>query len=96
MPPPPGESEGNRYFCECKKCAPQGGWDLPRRTWYNHNPGGTRGRLPNLSLAEIDYMINLPLLKFSKRQKQGFHEELAQPRAHIFSQAARSDSVRIE
>jgi hypothetical protein len=45
-----------QFLCKCKKCAPRGGKQLPRSTWYKHNPGGSRNKAPELSQQEIDYL----------------------------------------
>ena len=91
MPPALGRPEDDQYFCNCEKCARRGGQVLPRTTWYNHNRGGKKVKRPNLSLAEVDYMLSLPAPKLSKRRKKNFRGELEELRTRVAGRAAGSD-----
>ena len=93
---PSGEgSNASDWLCKCAKCSLHGGKVLARRTWYNHNPGGKKVKLPNLSLEEVDRMMNLPAPKLTRRVKKRYAEDLAHMRAHISSQTAGSSSVSV-
>jgi hypothetical protein len=90
------DGDPSKLHCKCAKCALHGGKYLARGTWYNHNPGGKKAKLRNLSLEEINHMINLPAPKLTRKVKKRYGEELAHMRAHMSSQvAAGSSSVRI-
>ncbi|KAF9780217.1 hypothetical protein BJ322DRAFT_321749 [Thelephora terrestris] len=92
MESPLNQPDRNKILCSCVKCARKGGKLLARSTWFNHNPGGKKARRPNLSLAEIDYMLSLPAPKFSKRRKLSFRGELKVLRARVVNRAAESST----
>jgi hypothetical protein len=84
-----------RLLNTCTKCSLKGGKVLARRTWYNHNLGGKNTKLPNLSLEEINRMMNLPTPELMWRHKKCFEAELAELRTQIFKRAAGSSNVRM-
>ena len=92
MPPSPGKSEDNPYFCKCKKCALQGGRVLLRATWYRHNPGGKGVKRPRSSFDDIEHLINLPASKFSRIRRQQLEERHANL---VSKRGAGSSSVRM-
>ncbi|KAF9650492.1 hypothetical protein BDM02DRAFT_1382290 [Thelephora ganbajun] len=94
MPLPPGEyQEVPDYLCTCKKCGPRGGKVLPRATWYSHNPGGKKAKLPELSQEQIDLILSLPPPRYSKRRKWRLEEAMNHPRTS--KQVAGSGAVRM-
>jgi hypothetical protein len=89
--PPDEPGNRNKILCSCVECARKGGKLLARSTWFNHNPGGKKARRPNLSLAEVDYMLSLPAPKFSKRRKKSFRAEFKVLRTRLANRAAESN-----
>jgi hypothetical protein len=95
MPAPPGHLEKvPGWLCKCAKCGPAGK-EVPRRTWYNHNPGGKNGKRPELSQGRIDFLLGLPAAEFSRRRKKDSGGVNYADHAHISKRNVGSSLVRV-
>ena len=90
--PPGNYTDVPDYLCRCTRCGPDGKV-LARTTWYNHNPGGKKAKLPEPSQEQITVMLNQPAPRFSQRRKRPLEEAEVVGRAHISKRAIGSSSV---
>ena len=92
----PGDHQSvSDYRCTCRKCG-SNGKILPRATWYKHNPGGKKGKAPQLTQEDIASILSRPTPAWGNRRKRTYEEVLAGERLRLSKRAtAGSSSVRM-
>lgn len=87
MSPTPGD-----YRCTCRKCG-SNGKILPRATWYKHNPGGKKGKAPQLTQEDIASILSRPTPAWGNRRKRTYEEVRAEELLRLSKRATGSSSV---